>query len=192
MNQSQKPPAAVKPSPPQNSKPPLEINSTTENTNGILKHEADLIDFKGETAYTRPINLPGSLSTSDKYSGGQEVVMDQKIISSSMETLEDNNSYAYKTTSRRISVGRRNENKILADERDIKKEQNMQSTNGGFQQAEINGGENTFQMEEKKVRRQFSVQTCNPTITEEEKVTSLNRTASFQAGNGTLMQVMYQ
>ena len=90
--------------------------------------------------------------------------MDHKNLSSSAETLEDTTSYIYRTGYRRISSARR-ENKILADERDIKKELHQKANGCGRNAPESYGQSKMahFEMSKqiadnrKTFARQFSV-----------------------------------
>ena len=89
--------------------------------------------------------------------------MDHKTLSSSAEML-DETSFIYRTCNRRISVARR-ENKILADERDIKKELHQKTNGCGRNAPESDGQSKMAQFERNKqisdnrktFARQFSV-----------------------------------
>ena len=118
--------------------PEKDINKTI---NGSLKLEHAFIDLKKETTELKMSNrneMPLHVSS-------QEDMMNHKNLSSSAETLEDTTSYIYRTGNRRNSFARR-DNKILADERDIKKELH-QIANGC--------GRNTSESDEKSKMAQF-------------------------------------
>ena len=89
--------------------------------NGAIKLKNNLIDIKQESTELKTSNcneISKLHSRSPLHVRSHEDMMDHKNLSSSAETLDDT-SYIYRTCNRRISVARR-ENKILADEKDIK------------------------------------------------------------------------
>jgi hypothetical protein len=128
-------------------------------------------------------------SRSTLHVSSQEDMMDHKNLSSSAETLEDTTSCSY----RRISVARR-ENKILADERDIKKELHQKANGCGRNAPESDGENKMAQFETSKqiadnrktFRRQFSVQTDEKMA---QKPSFKTRSASLENGIETSKEV---
>ena len=101
----------------------------------------------------------------------QNMVGEKKLQSSSVETLEDTTSILYRSGNRRISVSRR-ENKILADERDMRKELHQMENSCDEEDYErdgpistdllLNNGRKTSEGNTKAFARQGSVQTWDP------------------------------
>ena len=88
--------------------------------NGSLKLDNTSCLMRRENCFNAPQLTELQMSNGRSISS-QNMVGEKKLQSSSVETLEDTTSILYRSGNRRISVSRR-ENKILADERDMRKE----------------------------------------------------------------------
>ena len=114
----------------------------------------------------------------------QNMVAENMLQSSSVEKLEDTTSILYRSGNRRISVSRR-ENKILADERDMRKELHQMENSCDEEDYErdglistellLNNGRKTSEGNMKAFARQGSVQTWDPNAKQFQKT----RTRSF-------------
>ena len=166
--------------------PEKDINKTI---NGSLKLEHAFIDLKKETTELKMSNrneMPLHVSS-------LEDMMNHKNLSSSAETLEDTTSYIYRTGNRRNSFARR-DNKILADERDIKKELHQKANGCGRNEPENDGQSKMGEIERSKqiadnrktFRRQFSVQTDEKMA---QKPSFKTRSGSLENGIETSKEV---
>ena len=150
--------------------------------NGSLKLDNTSCLKRRESCLKAPQSTELLMSNGRSISS-QNMVVENGHQSSSVETLEDTTSYLYRSANR-ISVSRR-ENKILADERDMRKELH-QMVNSCDEEDYLNdgpvdtelvlyNGRKTSEGNKKVFARQGSVQTWGPN----EKQFQKTRTQSF-------------
>ena len=144
--------------------------------------------------------IPNTKRSGEPYSANnstQNKIVENKLQSISLETLEDTTSILNRSGNRSISVSTKRENKILADERDMRKEFHQMKNSCDEEDYESEGlastnlvanhPRKTSEGNRKVFARQGSVQTWSPN---EEQIQK-NRTQSFhnEKKNATEVQV---